>query len=139
MMEESTMSDQHRTTDELIDELYGLSPSTGDPRLAELDARRRASAQEELPPAFLLQQRQRILARLDQQRPVWQVRFASAAALTAALALGVVWFQPFRTTPKTPVAVTSPEADAKLFQELTFLAEQETPRAGIPAPEYETW
>lgn len=126
----------HWTDEQLILQMYG-AVSTADAqhlddclvcrsRLETMEASRAAaaahSADEDISPAFLQEQRRRIYERLERPQSRWQTmalwRWASAGTAAAALAGGLVMF----TAQHPGARVESKVSDAELAQEVSCLS-----------------
>lgn len=124
---------EHLTTDELVDRLYGVETAGHLDNCSECSGRflelreRRAMAAEPVPASheFLAAQRRNIYARMGekpQQRMKW---FPALAATACLLAAGVFVYHPAK--------VTKPEiADTQLFSDVYSMEQTMEPVAANP-------
>lgn len=147
------MKQQHWTSDQLLDKLYGISnaEAAAESHLgscADCSARwdrltmQRVAIVE--PPAvsndFLAAQRRSIYARMDQKPPLWwhslfsQKGFAASAAAVLVIVGGLAFFRS-GPVPLTHPTVASPQqevSDTQFFAEMSRLEQSSMPQAVSP-------
>jgi hypothetical protein len=142
----------HWTDDQLIEYLYGVRAEDGHlsfcrhcrERALAMQSRRQSveeefGAQDEISFDFLAAQRRRILARLGQTSPWWQVfharRWAPAAAALFVLSAGLIVMketQPLGVGGHAQQVVTPNVSDAQLAAEVSQLADDSEPSPTAP-------
>jgi hypothetical protein len=129
------MTDRHWNDEALIDYMYGVAADSGHvegcercrARVDELNFARKASSagDDDVPAAFLYDQRMRIAARVG--RSGWAFRLAPALGIAATVLLAALL-----STPAPEQRRPAAASDAQLYSEIYSLVENTEPRAVAP-------
>lgn len=139
----SNQTDRHWSRDEMVSHLYGLDPA-GDLNPSHLDSceschtawqaiqdrRVESVSGPAVSEDLLRRQRQAVFARIERPRrpsPLWGL---APAAMTALLLIGVSFQSPKPVEYNQTAAITA--SDRELFNELSELMQEDTPRAAAP-------
>lgn len=138
------LSPQHLDNDTLLDAVYGIAGSDAEAhlrgcvdcaqRLHEWHEKRAATTESsEIPSEFLVAQRKKIYARIEQparKRWLWAPGLAAACALT----IGLFVYHPTQTgTPQKQVDKSTEISDTQLFGDIYSLEQSLEPSATAPA------
>ena len=134
---------RHWSRDEMVSHLYGLDPAEGlnsghletcescRPAWLGLQERRRDSLSGmTVSEGLLRKQRQAVFARIERPRPPAPLWGLVPAAMTALLLVGVSFQPPKPEAYIQTAAITA--SDRELFNELSELLQEDTPRAAAP-------
>jgi hypothetical protein len=134
------MNTQHWTDEQLLAHLYGVGPEDGhlsecpacDARIGEMQVNRESfealrKSNADVSFEFLAKQRRAIYAGLGQKRSAFGIRrWASAMAMVAVAAGGVIVIE------ERHQAMNPQTSDAQLVEEVSQLAQDQTPAAVAP-------